>query len=113
MVGGLPGDMSGCKIDGVYTFFKLVISHGGTGGIEGIGFDDIGTRFKILFMYLQDDIRAGKAKQVIASFQVACMLCERRAPEVGFGKPVALYHGSHGTIQHQQALCQFFPYIWF
>ena len=52
---------------------------------------------KVLAMNIQHHVRASLDQVLVTSFQ-------RRAPEIGCRKIPLLQHGSHGPIQHQDAL---------
>ncbi len=101
------------KIDVVYSRFGMVVRLGDGGGIEGVGFNNIRSRFQVGFMDLPDHIRPGDGKQVIVSLQIAGVIFKSFSPVVFLLQLVALNHGPHGSIKHKHAFLQDLFYVGF
>ena len=52
------------------------------------------------------DIGPGQREQVVGTAQVARMVGEALAPEIGLGQLVRLEHRAHGAVEHEDALAQ-------
>ena len=52
---------------------QMVIGHRDRGGIERIGFDDVGPGLQVLPMNRLDNLRLGQAEQIITPLQVMRM----------------------------------------
>ena len=93
----------------------MVIGHRDRGGVEGIGFNDVSARFKIGVMDSGDDVRFRQDQQVVIAFEIGSPVGKALAAIIRFFKTIALDHGSHTAIKHQntfiQLLEQFFSVI--
>ena len=54
----------------------------------------------------RDGRRLGQAQQVGVAAQVARMVAEPLAAEIGFGEPVGLEHRAHRPVEHEDPLAQ-------
>ena len=72
-----------------------------SGSVKGIGFNDIGTRFEVLFVDFLNNVWLGKTKNIVVAFLQDRNRFKTISPVVFFFQFVALYHGSHGSVQHQ------------
>jgi len=57
-------------------------------------------------MYFTDYLWLGNGKQIIIAAQIVRMVFETLSPKILFAQLMALYHGTHGAIKHQDALLQ-------
>ena len=53
-----------------------------------------------------DHVRAREHEQVVVALQVARVVGEALAAEVGLGEPVPLDHRAHRAVEHEDALAQ-------
>ena len=81
-----------------------VIRHRDGGGIEGVGLDDVRARFEILAVDAADQLGLRQHEQVIVAAQVARPVAKALAPELRLVQVLALDHGAHGAVEHQDAL---------
>ncbi len=51
--------------------FEVVVGLADAGGIEGIGFDQVGAGFEIGLVHTADDVRVGQCQQVVVALEVA------------------------------------------
>ncbi len=71
-----------------------------------IGFDNIGTGRQILAMNFRHQIRANQTQKLVISLQVFPMRRKTFPPEIRLGQLIALNHGAHGAVKHQNAIRQ-------
>ena len=82
----------------------MVVGHGDGGGVEGIGFEDVGSRFQIAVVNGGNDLGLGQHQQVVIAFQIALPVGKTLTAKVALFQTVALDHGAHAAIQHQNSL---------
>ena len=90
--------------------FQMIICHRHTGGIEGIGLDNIGTCLQVFTVDICYHIRTGQAQHIVAPFQHAGHLAEPFSTKILFCQSVLLNHGSHRPVQHQDTFVYLFLY---
>src|SRR5690606_20515949 len=73
------------------------------GGVEGVGFDQVGAGVEVGGVDRRDDVRPGQRQQVVVAALVVAGVGEALAAVVGLPEPVALDHGAHGAVEHQDA----------
>ena len=83
--------------------FHLVIRHGDSCRVEGVGLNDIRARLEIGVMNGGDNLWLAEHQQVVVTFQIAGPVGEAVAAKVVFTQTIALDHGAHTAIQHQNA----------
>ena len=88
------------KLDGVVVPLRNRV------GVEGVGFDDVRTGFKKIAVDGINDVGLRKHEHIVVSDQRVVVRGEPFAPVIGFLQLVALYHGAHGTVKHQNALLE-------
>ena len=71
---GFASHLGSRQIQLIDQMFQMVIGHRDRGGIERIGFDDVGPGFQVLPMNCLDNLRLGQAKQVVTSLEVRRMI---------------------------------------
>ena len=84
------------------------------GRAKGVGLNQVGTGSQIALVNVADDVRAGKAEQLVIAFDVAVKVgetlslaaraAEARAAVLGLGELKALDHGAHGAVHDEDAL---------
>ena len=104
--GGAPGDLGGGDVDFLHLVLKAVILQRDRGCVEGVGLDQIGTGFQVVAMDFFDDLGAGEAEEIVASFERERMVPEQAAPIVRFIQAVALDHGAHGAVEDQDSILE-------
>ena len=103
-VGARAGDFGGLDVEFVNKVLEPVIGLRNGGRIEGVGLDDVGAGVQEGVVDALDDVRPGQGQQIVVALQVGRMVGEALATEIGFFQGVALDHGAHGAVQHQNAL---------
>ena len=90
-----------CKVDFRRQGFHLVIRHGNSRGVEGVGFDDVRARLEVGVMNRGDHLRFAEHQQVVVAFQIARPFGKAFAAEILFAQTISLDHGAHTAVQHQ------------
>ena len=85
---------------------QMVVGLGDRGGVEGVGFNDVGAGGKVLGMNLFNHIRPGEDEQVVVALEVVWMAGETRAAEIRLGEVPALDHRAHRAIKHHDPLAE-------
>jgi hypothetical protein len=99
----LPGQPGRGHVDVVHIRLHPVVGHGHPGGGEGVGLQDVGARLQVGPVDGPDDVRAGDPQEVVVPLQRLRVVRPPLAPEVRLIQLVALDHGPHGPVQHQDA----------
>jgi hypothetical protein len=86
----------------------FVIRHGYGRTAKGVGLYNVCAGIEILPVYADNDVGLGKIEQVIISLYIAMPILESLSTVIRFGKFMSLYHGTHGTVNYQNALLQGF-----
>ncbi|MNF84085.1 hypothetical protein D3C84_664290 [compost metagenome] len=81
-----------------------VVGLGYLGGVEGVGFQNVGAGIQVLLLDRSDHIRATQYQQVIVALDVAWPVGKALATVVLLLELVALDHGAHAAIENQDAL---------
>ena len=89
------------KVDFRRQGFHLVIRHRNSRGVEGVGFDDIRARFKVGVVDSGDHFRFAEHQQVVVAFEIAWPVGKAFTTKIGFVQSIALDHGAHTAVQHQ------------
>ena len=89
------------KVDFRRQGFHLVIRHGDSRGVKGVGFDDIRAGFKVGVMNRGDHLRFAEHQQVVVAFQIARPVGKAFAAKILFAQTISLDHGAHTAVQHQ------------
>ena len=84
----------------------MIIGHGDTGGVEAVGFQNIGTGRQIGLVDLADHLGLGQHQQVIVALEIATPVGKTRAAVIRLLELVALDHGTHATVDDQDPLSQ-------
>ena len=92
------------KVEFVAQVFHVVIGHGNARGVEGIGFQNVGTGFKVSALDLADHVWFGDAEQIVIARDIHVVISKARAAIIRLLQLVALDHGAHTAIQNQDAL---------
>ncbi len=103
-IGDLAGDARALDVQLVHQRFHAVVGLGNLGGVEGVGFEDIGAGIQVGFLDRRDHIRAAEQQQVVVAFHVAWPIGEARATIVVFLEAIALDHSTHAAVEDQNAL---------
>ena len=103
-VGRFPGDSGRLDVDLVRDAFHPVVGLSDARRGEGIGRDDVGPGRQIGVVDGPDHIRPGQAQQVRVAANVAWVIAETLAAEVGFGQAVALDERPRGSVEHENPL---------
>ena len=82
--GGLFSRLGAGDVDFVDHRLQLVIGHRDRGGVESIGFDDIGAGFKIFGVDVGDQIGLGQTQQIVATFEIFAVIGKTRAAKILF-----------------------------
>ncbi|RMR97359.1 hypothetical protein ALP75_205063 [Pseudomonas syringae pv. actinidiae] len=102
----LAGQTGAFDVQLVNDRFHAVIGLGHLCGVEGIGFEDVGTGIQIRLLDGADHVWTGQDQQVVVALDVAWPFGKAFAPVVFFLEPVALDHGAHAAIEDQNPLFQ-------
>ncbi len=78
-----------------------VVGLGHLGGVEGVGFENVGASIQVGFLDRTDHIRTREHQQVIVALYIARPVGETFATVVLFLELVALDHGAHAAIKNQ------------
>jgi len=106
-----PGNFCRCLVHGMYPPLCLIVGLRNRVGIEGVGRKNICPRFQILPVYRGNDLRLRERKNIVVPLQVEHMGGKQLSPEILLGQMKILDQRSHGPIEHQHAMPQFFMYI--
>ena len=85
---------------------QLVVCLGNGGAAESICLNEVRANLKELAVNLTDDVRTRDHKNIIVPLQWVAMVLVPLTLEVRLIKLVLLNRGSHGTINHQNALSE-------
>ncbi len=100
------GDRGGGPVHLFGVGLQRVIGQRNRVGVEGVRADDVGTGVEILAVDAGDDLGLGQRQQVVLAAQVARMVGEALAAEVGLGQLVTLDERAHRAVEHEDALAQ-------
>ena len=89
MVGGGARQTCGFDIDLVGQLLQPVVGLAEAGGVECVGFDEVGAGLVILPVDVADDVRSGEYQQVVVAAQFVRMLAQALAAEIVLAQAVA------------------------
>ncbi|MNO95840.1 hypothetical protein D3C76_874930 [compost metagenome] len=81
-----------------------VIGEGYLGGVEGVGFQNVGAGIQVGFFNAANHVRASQYQQVVVAFDIAWPVSEAFATVILLFELVALDHRAHTAIENQDAL---------
>ena len=105
-VGHLASDAGALDVHLVGQRLHAIVGLGHAGGVEGVGFQDVGACIQVGLLDLGDDLRLAQQQQIVVAFDVARPVGETRATVVGLFQLVALDHGAHAAVEDQDAFFQ-------
>ena len=105
-VGGSSRDAGGGEVDARRGLFDAVFGHRQPCGAERVRLDDVGPGGQVRAVDVGDDVRPRETQQIVVAEQRRGVRGELVAPEVGLLQPMALDHGGHRPVQHQNALVE-------
>src|SRR5690606_14263689 len=73
------------------------------GGVEGVGLHQVRAGFQVGLVDAADQLRPGEAEQVVVAPEVVAVAGEALAAVAGLVQALALDHGAHGAVEHQDA----------
>ncbi|KAF5290530.1 hypothetical protein FQR65_LT20636 [Abscondita terminalis] len=114
------GHLGTGMVEFVDQMLQVVIGLADGGGIEGVGFNQIGPGLEVGRMHPGDDLGPGQQQQVVVALEIMaamravsseCLLAveavgKALAAIVFFLQAMALNHRAHGTVDNQNAVCQ-------
>ena len=106
-VGGIAGQASGRDVevaDGLRV--EAVVGLGDAGRGERVRAEDVRAGVQVAGVDRGDGRRLGQAQQVAVAAQVARMVAEPLAAEVGLGELVGLEHRAHRAVEDEDPLAQ-------
>ena len=84
----------------------VVVGHRDLLRVEGVGLDQIGARLEIGAVDVTNQIGLGQHQQVVVALQIVRPVGKPLAAIVGLAELVALNHGAHGAVEHEDAALQ-------
>ena len=75
-------------------------------GTEGVSLDNVRPGLQVLAVNIGDQLRLRQRENVIVTLEVPLGISQSRATELLLAQLVALNHGAHRTIQHEDPLGQ-------
>jgi len=103
-VSGIPGQQGGLTVNFIRQVGHAIVGQRNGIGVEGVGFNDVGTGSQVGVMDFGNDSWFGEAQQIVVSLQIAAAGTETFPAKVGLVESAGLYHSASGTVQHQYAL---------
>ena len=104
LISGLAAEAGGLKVHALDEELHLKISLRDSLRVEGVRLNNISASLEVLDVDLLDDVGVGEDKEVIVALHVAMIVLELLAAVVSLLKLVALDHGTHTTIEDEDAL---------
>ena len=106
-VGGVAGQARRRDVDVADRLrVEAVVGLGDAGRGERVRAEDVRAGIEIGDVDGVDGRRLGQAQEVAVAAQVARMVAEPLAAEIGFGEPVGLEHRAHRPVEHEDPLAQ-------
>ena len=102
-VRGFPGEAGRDHVQFVGKAFGPVVGLRDAGRAERIGFDDIGPGREVFRVDRADEIGLGEAQQVVVALEQRLGSGKTGAPIVFLGEAMALDHGTHRPVDHEDA----------
>ena len=103
-IAGLARQFRAFEVQLINQFLHAVIGHRSGIGVEGVGFQNVGTGLQIGGMDVANNLRLGDGKQVVVALQLRRPVGEALAAIIGFLQLVALNHRAHRAVEQQDAL---------
>ena len=72
-------------------------------GIKSVCLYDVSACAEVFPMDVGHDLGTRQAQQIVIALHYPRNVGKARAPEIGLGQAVALYHGAHRPVQHKDA----------
>jgi hypothetical protein len=102
----LDGEPGRAPVQLDHHVFEGVVGLGDPVAAEGVGLDDVGSRGEIGVVDLTDHVGTGQHQHLVVALEVAGVVREALAAEVGLPEARRLEHGAHGPIEHEDPLCE-------
>ena len=82
-------------------------------GLRGkcVGGNEVGSRLQVFAMNIFDNVGTGDVQHVVVAGKLPFYILEHVAPEIIFRQAIALYHGTHGTVEQHDALFDHLFYL--
>ncbi len=96
-----PRDPGRLDVDLVGNVLQPIVGLGDARGGERVGRDDVGAGSQVRVMDRANHVGTGKAQQVVVAADVARVVAEALAAEVGLGQAVTLDEGARGSVEHE------------
>ena len=107
LVGGLTGEAGGCDVDVADGLrVEAVVGLGDARGRERVRAQDVRAGVEIGGVDVSDGSRLGQAQEVAVAAQVARVVAETLASEIGLGESVGLEHRAHRPVEHEDPPAQ-------
>src|SRR5208283_4523991 len=85
---------------------QAIIRLGDAVGVESIRANDVRTSLQKLLVNVVNDLRPGQVENVVIALEVAWVVFETVAAEIGFGELERLDHGPARTVKDDDPLAQ-------
>ncbi len=105
-VGHLARDAGTFYVQLVGERLHAVIGLGHLGGVEGVGFEDVGAGIQVRLLDGGDDVRTAEQQQVVVTPDVARPVGKPFAAVVLFFQLIALDHRAHAAVEDQDAFLE-------
>jgi hypothetical protein len=106
LVAGLAGQPCTLEVHLVGERLHAEVGLRDRGRAEGVGLDHVRTGSEVLLVDVADHVGLGQHEHVAVALDVARPVGEALAAVLGLTRGVALDHGAHGTVDHQDALAK-------
>ena len=103
-VGDLARQACAFYVQFVRQALHAVVGLGHLGGVEGVGFQNVGAGIQVGFLDATNHVRARQHQQVVVAFDIAWPVGEAFATVILLLELVALDHRAHAAIENQDAL---------
>ena len=104
LVGHLAGEFRAGVVQLVHQRLHAVIGQGDGVGVEGVGFENVGTGGEILAVNLAYHLRPRQQQEIVVALEIARPVGKAFAAIIRLGQRVALDHGAHGAVEDEDAL---------
>ena len=105
-VGNPPGNLRRRPVHLLGVRLELVVGQRDRVAVERVRADDVGAGVEVLAVDAGDDLGLGQHQEVVLATQVAGMVGEALAAEVGLGQLVTLDERAHRAVEHQNSRTQ-------
>ena len=86
--------------------FHSVVRQRNRLGIEGVGLNDVGSRFEILAVDGLHESGLGQVEEIVEVFDILVPILEALSANTRLIKAVGLDHGAHCAVENDDALAQ-------